>query len=144
MGLGTLSYMTWFETFNLSQLGVLIFAIVEGLVEHRMWIAGREAECLRLNRISSVAILLLAYPMLTGGMLLLGIRSYAAAAFVLVGGLGTVAVSAAALFVSGMRRATKLQASTPSPSLRPTHLPPACRLPTAASPPPSSLLPRTR
>jgi hypothetical protein len=51
-GLGQLMYTTWFDFFNLFQLGIQVFALSEIYVEHRLCCIGMDAECIMLNKVS--------------------------------------------------------------------------------------------
>uniref|UniRef100_A0A7S2FXH4 Neurotransmitter-gated ion-channel ligand-binding domain-containing protein n=1 Tax=Haptolina brevifila TaxID=156173 RepID=A0A7S2FXH4_9EUKA len=52
-GLGKLMYSTWFDVFNLLQLGIQIIALGEGLLEHKLIKWNREDEALMLQRVCS-------------------------------------------------------------------------------------------
>ena len=73
-GLGKLMYSTWFDIFNIFQLGIQVVALVEGLVEHKLMCWGNEAECLMLNKVWSWLILTSLYPLLTISIILGGAK----------------------------------------------------------------------
>ena len=71
-GIGKLAYSVWFDTFNLSQIIIIVIAVIEGLIEYRLHIAGRELECLILQSVWSWLLLLGFYPLMTAAILLGG------------------------------------------------------------------------
>lgn len=72
LGLGKLMYATWFDEFNIVQLGVQVIALLEGLLEHKFICWGLEAECLCLNKIWAMYVMLIMYPVVTTAVLLKG------------------------------------------------------------------------
>jgi len=71
-GLGKLMYSTWFDMFNLIQLGMQMIALLESLLEHRLIKTCREAESLLLNKVWAPFVIFGAYPVLTVCILLYG------------------------------------------------------------------------
>ena len=71
-GLGKLMYSVWFDTFNLSQIIIIVIAVIEGLIEYRLHIAGRELECLILQSVWSWLLLVGFYPLMTAAIILGG------------------------------------------------------------------------
>lgn len=65
-------YSTWFDVFNLIQLGIQALALLEGLLEHRLIKQNREAESLLLNKVWAPFVIFGAYPVLTVCILLYG------------------------------------------------------------------------
>ena len=65
-------YSTWFDVFNLIQLGIQALALLEGLLEHRLIKQNREAESLLLNKHWAIFIIFGAYPVVTISILLYG------------------------------------------------------------------------
>jgi len=65
-------YSTWFDVFNLIQLGIQALALLEGLLEHRLIKQNREAESLLLNKHWAIFIICGAYPVVTISILLYG------------------------------------------------------------------------
>lgn len=86
LGLGKLMYATWFDEFNIVQLGVQVIALLEGLLEHKFICWGLEAECLCLNKIWAMYVMLIMYPVVTTAVLLKG-AGQETAYISLVGGL---------------------------------------------------------
>ena len=71
-GLGKLMYSVWFDTFNLSQIIIIVIAVIEGLIEYRLHITGRELECLILQSVWSWLLLVGFYPLMTAAIILGG------------------------------------------------------------------------
>jgi hypothetical protein len=83
-GLGNLMYSTWFDMFNLVQLGVQFVALVEGFVEHKLIKKDKEAAALMVNYVWCWAMMVFGYPLITIGVMFLGI-GYLVAGYVLLG-----------------------------------------------------------
>ena len=71
-GIGKLAYSVWFDTFNLSQIIIIVIAVIEGLIEYRLHIAGKELECLILQSVWSWLLLVGFYPLMTAAIILGG------------------------------------------------------------------------
>ena len=72
IGLGKLMYATWFDNFNIVQFTILIVALIEGLIEHRLHKANRENACVILQRVWSWTVMVGLYPLCTAGVLVAG------------------------------------------------------------------------
>ena len=72
IGLGKLMYATWFDNFNIVQFTILIVALIEGLIEHRLHKTNRESACLTLQRVWSWTVMVGLYPLCTAGVLVAG------------------------------------------------------------------------
>ena len=98
IGLGNLSYLIWTDWFNLMQLLVLLVALTQTMVIHRLdHLGGASADLLVfVDRVSRVAIPLLIYPSCVVGMIAHGLGHTALGNAVLFGGVGaTLLVSLA-------------------------------------------------
>ena len=71
-GLGKLTYSTWFDIFNLVQLGVQVMCLIEGFVEHKLVKMDCEDACIMLNHVWIVAMMCGIYPLVTVGVCLMG------------------------------------------------------------------------
>ncbi len=71
-GLGKLRYSTWFDIFNIVQLGMQVLALFEGYVEHQLLWKGHEAESLILNSLWRWFALAGLYPLLILSVLIWG------------------------------------------------------------------------
>ena len=71
-GLGKLAYSTWFDVFNLLQIGVQVVAVFEVYVEHKLVHRGFEDEALKVNAVWAWASMAGFYPLITTGTILFG------------------------------------------------------------------------
>jgi hypothetical protein len=85
-GLGKLTYSTWFDWFNLVQLGVQVVCLLEGFVEHKLIKMDHEDACIMLNHVWLVTMMCGIYPLVTAGVCLLG-AGHAVVGWVLMGGV---------------------------------------------------------
>ena len=69
-GLGKLMYAMWFDSFSISQIAISLIAIIETIIEHRLYHAGFEVEALVLQSIWSWLINLCIYPLTTLAIIL--------------------------------------------------------------------------
>ena len=69
-GLGKLMYAMWFDSFSISQIAISLIAIIELIIEHRLYHAGFEVEALVLQSIWSWLINLGIYPLMTLAIIL--------------------------------------------------------------------------
>ncbi|KAL1498796.1 hypothetical protein AB1Y20_014103 [Prymnesium parvum] len=93
-GLGKISYLMWFDYFNLTQMGVLALALIETLVEHRAAIGQwPEAQRVALSKVGTPALLLGAYPLTLASVFLYGAGDTTAA--LVLFGVGAVCLVAA-------------------------------------------------
>lgn len=72
-GLGKISYLIWFDYFNLTQMGVLALALIETLIEHRS-VVGQWPENKRvaINKVGTYFLLLGAYPLALAAVFIYG------------------------------------------------------------------------
>lgn len=77
LGLGAVTYLTWWDVFNLASMAVLIFVLVVALIEHNLMRTGQTVNSLALNQAVSVVTVAGIYPFVLLWLLLIGIhRSY--------------------------------------------------------------------
>lgn len=90
IGLGNLSYLIWVDWFNLLQLIVLLFALMQTMVLHRLEHAKCSDLVIVFDKVFRVFIPFCLYPCSTTGMILIGLH-YHAIGYILIafGFLGT-------------------------------------------------------
>jgi hypothetical protein len=71
-GLGKMTYLCWFDTFNVFQTIVLLIALLEGFLEHSLVRMNKASEAFTLNRVWRYAMLLVIYPLSTMAVILFG------------------------------------------------------------------------
>jgi len=95
LGLGSLSYLIWVDWFNLMQLSVLLIALAQTMVVHRLDHNKMGGVLVFFDRVSRIVIPLLLYPACVIGMIALGFGWTATGAAVIFGGISvSIAVSA--------------------------------------------------
>ena len=95
LGLGNLSYLIWVDFFNLMQLLVLLTALMQTMVIHRLAYRKQTVTVIVFDRVFRFLIPCCLYPSLVLGMFFLGNKDLGLAYFFLIGGsLGTAVLGA--------------------------------------------------
>uniref|UniRef100_A0A7S2FP13 EF-hand domain-containing protein n=1 Tax=Haptolina brevifila TaxID=156173 RepID=A0A7S2FP13_9EUKA len=109
-GLGKLMYSTWFDTFNLCQLGLQVLGLLEGYVEHHLARSGREPACIVLNRVWCGSMMLGIYPVVTIALCLIGTAYITTAIILLTVLLPLIIIYATYVFVHRLSAGASLRA----------------------------------
>jgi len=88
IGLGNLSYLIWVDFFNLMQLMVLLIALGQTMIIHRLDHGKKSDLLVFFDKVSRVVIPCLLYPASVVGMILLGLQDYTPGFIVLISGYG--------------------------------------------------------
>jgi len=88
IGLGNLSYLIWVDFFNLMQLMVLLIALGQTMIIHRLDHGKKSDLLVFFDKVSRVVIPCLLYPSSVVGMILLGLQDYTPGYIVLISGYG--------------------------------------------------------
>jgi len=71
-GLGNITYLVWWDIFNLVQMLMLLGVLIIALYEHRLVAAGNEANADSFNKVFRIAFLYMVYPVILLGLYLYG------------------------------------------------------------------------
>ena len=96
LGIGKITYLVWWDVFNLISMGVLALVLIEALWEHTLITSDQEAKCLIVNQVLRIAFIWAVYPCVLIWLLLYGLQGISTPIgwIVLLGGnLCTAAVS---------------------------------------------------
>lgn len=74
LGIGKITYLVWWDVFNLVSMGVLALVMLEALYEHLLITSDQEAKCLIINRVLRVAFSAFIYPSVLVWLLLFGLQ----------------------------------------------------------------------
>ena len=83
-GLGSITYLMWFDWFNILQIVLLFLVLVVCFVEHQLHVSDREDQAAILNRIFRWAIPFGYYPILLVALFVWGSDRYSAAPWVIL------------------------------------------------------------
>ncbi|KAL3915886.1 MAG: hypothetical protein SGPRY_007044, partial [Prymnesium sp.] len=105
LNLGKLSYLLWFDYFNLMQMGVLVVALLETVVEHRAVLHNRPAdERAAINTVGLSALLFGVYPTSLSAAFLFGIGWSSVALLILGLGFPLIVIASACCYKRLLRR----------------------------------------
>lgn len=95
LGIGKITYLVWWDTFNLISMGVLTVCLIEALYEHNLMVTGREERCLITNKVLRIAFCSGIYPCILIWLLLYGLQGITSVAawVILIGGNALVVVA---------------------------------------------------
>ena len=75
LGLGSITYITWWDAFNLTCLTLLAVVLAESLYEHILCQTHRRGVCIQINRVSRIILPLGFAPLVLIWIILVGMRS---------------------------------------------------------------------
>jgi hypothetical protein len=97
--IGTLTYLTWFDKFNLMQLAITFSVLVESIIEHQMLTADMEEAHFIFQKVMRIVIICAIYPLLFCYYIMLGFEVDTGATALLAVGLVTAAICSVVAYV---------------------------------------------